>query len=89
MVSEKLAKRYGDVVAVDGIDFAIAPGECFGLLGPICPQDVNLDQDFTVLKNLIVFARYFGVPQAEARRRAERLIERLPQSSTASVDRGE
>ena len=29
-----LVKRYGDVVAVAGIDLDIARGECFGLLGP-------------------------------------------------------
>ena len=29
-----LVKRYGDVQAVDGIDFDVAPGEVFGLLGP-------------------------------------------------------
>jgi lipooligosaccharide transport system ATP-binding protein len=29
-----LTKRYGDVVAVGGIDFDVAPGESFGLLGP-------------------------------------------------------
>jgi ABC-2 type transport system ATP-binding protein len=29
-----LIKRYGDVKAVDGIDFDVAPGEVFGLLGP-------------------------------------------------------
>src|SRR3954469_19671724 len=29
-----LRKRYGDVVAVDGLDLEIAAGECFGLLGP-------------------------------------------------------
>jgi ABC-2 type transport system ATP-binding protein len=29
-----LRKRYGDVVAVDGLDLEIGPGECFGLLGP-------------------------------------------------------
>jgi len=31
---EGLVKRYGDVVAVDGVDLAIRAGECFGLLGP-------------------------------------------------------
>jgi ABC-2 type transport system ATP-binding protein len=29
-----LVKRYGDVVAVDGIDLGVTAGECFGLLGP-------------------------------------------------------
>jgi ABC-2 type transport system ATP-binding protein len=29
-----LAKRFGDVVAVAGIDLEVQPGECFGLLGP-------------------------------------------------------
>ncbi|MEZ0239810.1 MAG: ATP-binding cassette domain-containing protein [Chloroflexota bacterium] len=29
-----LVKRYGDLVAVDGIDFDVAGGEVFGLLGP-------------------------------------------------------
>jgi ABC-2 type transport system ATP-binding protein len=29
-----LHKRYGDVVAVDGLDLDVRPGECFALLGP-------------------------------------------------------
>ena len=29
-----LVKRYGAVTAVDGLDLAVAAGECFGLLGP-------------------------------------------------------
>lgn len=29
-----LTKRYGDVVAVDGLDLEVKVGECFGLLGP-------------------------------------------------------
>ena len=32
--SRGLIKRYGDVRAVDGIDFEVGPGEVFGLLGP-------------------------------------------------------
>lgn len=31
---EGFRKEYGDVVAVDGIDFGVAQGEIFGLLGP-------------------------------------------------------
>jgi lipooligosaccharide transport system ATP-binding protein len=29
-----LVKRYGEIRAVDGIDFEVSPGECFGFLGP-------------------------------------------------------
>ena len=29
-----LVKRYGDVIAVDGLDLEVRAGECFGLLGP-------------------------------------------------------
>ena len=29
-----LMKRYGDVIAVDGLTFQVNRGECFGLLGP-------------------------------------------------------
>src|SRR5215510_2904287 len=34
IVCRGLVKRYGDVVAVDGLDLVVSPGECFGLLGP-------------------------------------------------------
>lgn len=29
-----LLKRFGELVAVDGIDFSVAEGECYGMLGP-------------------------------------------------------
>jgi ABC-2 type transport system ATP-binding protein len=31
---DRLVKRYGEVVAVDGLSLWVARGECFGLLGP-------------------------------------------------------
>jgi lipooligosaccharide transport system ATP-binding protein len=34
VVGRSLRKRYGDIVAVDGIDFEVRAGECFGFLGP-------------------------------------------------------
>jgi ABC-2 type transport system ATP-binding protein len=34
LVCRGLVKRYGDVVAVDGLDLEVYRGECFGLLGP-------------------------------------------------------
>ncbi len=29
-----LKKSYGDFTAVDGVEFDVAEGECFGILGP-------------------------------------------------------
>src|SRR3712207_4967351 len=34
VVARGLVKRYGDLVAVDGVDFVVRPGECYGLRGP-------------------------------------------------------
>ena len=34
LVCRRLVKRYGEVLAVDGLDLEVRAGECFGLLGP-------------------------------------------------------
>ncbi len=34
LAARGLVKRFGDVLAVDGLDLEILRGECFGLLGP-------------------------------------------------------
>jgi len=43
----------------------------------VAPQETNLDPDFTTLKNLTVYARYFNIPRAEAERRARRLLRTI------------
>ena len=43
----------------------------------IVTQDDNLDPDFTVTDNLIVFASYYGFTRAQAQSRADELIERI------------
>ena len=43
----------------------------------VVPQENNLDPDFTVHRNLTVYARYFGIARAEATRRADTLLEFL------------
>jgi len=112
-----LTKRFGDVVAVDGIDLDVHPGESFGFLGPngagksstmrmigcvsrptggtlrilgldplrdgpairgrlgVVPQLDTLDADLTVHENLVLYARYFGIPRRAARARADELLE--------------
>lgn len=40
----------------------------------VVPQLDNLDEDLTVLQNLITFARYFDIPKDEARRRSMEVL---------------
>ncbi len=114
--ARSLTKSFGALRAVDGIDFDVMGGECFGLLGPngagktstvrivhgaspldsgsvrvfdmdittqareikrrtgVCHQEDTLDPDFSVLKNLMVWARYFSIPGGEALSRATELL---------------
>ena len=41
----------------------------------VVPQFDNLDPDFTVSENLVMFARYFDIPAREARKRVPALLE--------------
>ncbi len=129
IVAKGLVKRYGDLVAVRGIDFEIRKGECFGFLGPngagksstirmlsclspvsegelqvlgmpagvaerrikerlgIVSQDDNVDPDLTLLENLLVYARFFGMSPREATPRARELLRfmQLEQRQDAAV----
>jgi lipooligosaccharide transport system ATP-binding protein len=115
--AENLTKKFGNLVAVDSVNFEILKGESFGFLGPngagktttmkmiqsispltsgnlsisgldvssnarriksiigVSPQEDNLDPDFTVFQNLIVYARYFDIIGAKAKKKAEKLID--------------
>ena len=117
IVARRLSKRFGELVAVDGIDFTVGSGEAFGFLGPngagktstmrmiagvspvtsgllrifgkdpathgaeirarlgVVPQADTLDLELTVRENLIIYARYFDLPWAEGRARADELLE--------------
>jgi len=59
---------------VFGIDVQKEPRRVKAMLG-ICPQEDNLDPDFDVLKNLLVYARYFEIPAHTARARALELLD--------------
>ncbi|SHJ23095.1 lipooligosaccharide transport system ATP-binding protein [Tessaracoccus bendigoensis DSM 12906] len=128
--ARSLTKRYGDLVAVDGIDFDIEAGESFGFLGPngagksttmrmiaatstrtsgtltvlgmdtnshgpeiraqlgIVPQGDLLDEELRVIDNLVVYGRYFALPRAYVKERAEQLLDfaQLREKRTARVD---
>ncbi len=61
-------------IRVFGRDVAKDTRVVKSLMG-ICPQEDNLDPDFSVRKNLLVFARYFGMEKNLAARRADELLE--------------
>jgi lipooligosaccharide transport system ATP-binding protein len=41
----------------------------------VVPQDDTLDTELTARENLVLYARYFDIPRAEARERAGRLLD--------------
>lgn len=41
----------------------------------VAPQENNLDPDFTVLNNLVVYARYFDISKEEALKRSQDLLK--------------
>lgn len=114
-----LTKKFGDLIAVNGISFKVYKGECFGFLGPngagktttikmihcvlpitsgelyvsgmnvkekereiksiigVAPQEANLDPDFTTIRNLLIYSRYFNIPKEKALKKARELVEFL------------
>ena len=54
----------------------------------VVPQENNLDPDFTVHKNLTVYARYFKIEPKSASKRADELIEfmQLKEKRDAKID---
>jgi lipooligosaccharide transport system ATP-binding protein len=83
-VSPKTAGR----LEVAGIDVDKNPRRIKELIG-VVPQENNLDPDFTVFENLMVYSRYFNIPKAEARKRAQELLEffQLSEKKNVIIDR--
>ena len=54
----------------------------------IAPQEDNLDPDFSVLYNLIVYARYFDISRTEAQKRAKQLLQfiQLEEKTNVLID---
>jgi lipooligosaccharide transport system ATP-binding protein len=51
----------------------------------VAPQEDNLDPDFTVFRNLMVHARYFGIEKSVAEKRARELLEFMQLTEKADV----
>jgi lipooligosaccharide transport system ATP-binding protein len=61
-------------LTVAGMSVSDKPREIKKMIG-VAPQEENLDPDFTVITNLLVYARYFDLPKKEALARAENLLK--------------
>ena len=64
------------VIRVFGHDVSEHPRLAKSMMG-VCPQEDNLDPDFTVQNNLLVFARYFGIEKSIAASRVDQLLKKV------------
>jgi lipooligosaccharide transport system ATP-binding protein len=69
-VSPKTSGR----LEVFGMDVSAHPAEIKGLIG-VVPQETNLDPDFSVHENLMVYSRYFDIPTGAARETIDGLLD--------------
>lgn len=61
-------------LTVFGLDVATHPRAIKARLG-VVPQHDNLDRELTVEENLVLYARFFGIPTVVARKRARELLD--------------
>jgi len=57
-----------------GLDVTRQAREIKKMIG-VAPQEDNLDPDFTVFHNLMVYARYFDIPRKVAQKQADELLK--------------
>jgi lipooligosaccharide transport system ATP-binding protein len=69
-----VSRRSEGTLSVFGLDPDTHGSEIRARLG-VVPQEDSLDVALSVRDNLVVYARFFGVPRAEAGRRADELLE--------------
>ncbi|MCE5339295.1 MAG: ABC transporter ATP-binding protein [Methanomicrobiaceae archaeon] len=68
-----VSPKTGGTLEVLDMDVDTHQREIKGRLG-VVPQENNLDPDFSAYRNLLIYARYFGIPRREAEQRAEELL---------------
>ena len=81
-----LAPRDAGDLRVLGIDPRDDPRALKRRLGVVA-QETTLDLELTVRENLLVYARYFDIPRAEARARDDRPARADRRSPTAPTTR--
>ena len=59
---------------IKGFSVLTSSREVKAIVG-VAPQEDNLDPDFSVIQNLTVHARYFDIPKAEAKKRADEQLK--------------
>ena len=72
---------------VEGLNVEDKARQIRSILG-VVPQENNLDPDLNVRENLLVYSRYFRIPEDIARRRSDELLEfiSLSEKANAKVD---
>lgn len=81
---EQLVQRFGDVVAVDGLSFAIEPGEVFALLGPNgAGKTTTIRVLVTLLRPSAGRVRIAGLDVVEHPTRVRRVLGYVPQTLSA------
>ena len=73
MISCRAQRSEGDL-SVLGLDPSRAEREIKARIG-VVPQETNLDEVMSVLENLLIYARYFGISKSDAQRRALELLD--------------
>src|SRR5437868_9084493 len=84
---EKLTKRFGDFLAVDGLSFTVDHGEVFGLLGPNGAGKSTLIRMLTTLVPPTAgTARVHGFDVVKQANDVRQSIGVIPQAMTSDLD---
>jgi lipooligosaccharide transport system ATP-binding protein len=77
----------GGSLSILGMDPAVDGPKIRARIG-VCPQEDTLDTELNVRDNLYIYGRYFGLPRAEVRQRADELLEfvQLTEKAGAKVE---